>query len=125
MATVHLWIDPNDDAIRNLPPVCMKCGAPATTVQMKRFSWTATWIFLTKYQRVENRKERRGGTDPKRQRQNSDKRESGRFVKLTQREFEIVHVTRRVAPESDRRLRLVAPGRNMQATPREPEQLPL
>src|SRR4051812_44877176 len=53
MATVTLWIDPNDDAVRNLPPVCMNCGAPATIARMKRFTWTGTWIFLTKCQRVE------------------------------------------------------------------------
>jgi hypothetical protein len=53
MATVTLWIDPNDDAIRNLPPVCMKCGAPATTVRLKRFTRNGTWIFFRRCQRVE------------------------------------------------------------------------
>jgi hypothetical protein len=33
---------------------------------------------------------------------------------LTQREFEIVHITPRVAPGSDQRARLAAPGPDMQ-----------
>ena len=35
-------------------------------------------------------------------------RESQRFAELTQREIEIVHITPRVAPESDQRVRLAA-----------------
>ena len=40
-------------------------------------------------------------------------RESQRFAELTQREIEIVHITPRVAPESDQPVRHVAPGANM------------
>jgi hypothetical protein len=35
----------------------------------------------------------------KRKRQDSGKREAGRFAELTQREFEIVHITQCVTPE--------------------------
>jgi hypothetical protein len=55
MANVLLWIDPHENAIRDLPRVCMKCGAPATNVRMKRFTWTPPWAprFLKKRQLVQ------------------------------------------------------------------------
>src|SRR6202011_5213444 len=69
MAEVHLWIDPRDTVIRDLPRVCMKCGADATTSKEKKFSWYPPWILfllllgvwpflivaliLTKWKRVE------------------------------------------------------------------------
>src|SRR5262249_405935 len=73
-----------------------------------------------------NEAENRGVcADPKRERDDGDKGESGRFAELTQCEFEIMHLIPRVAPGSDQRVRHAAPGRDKQATPPKPEQLPL
>src|SRR5712692_10143182 len=46
MAEVRLWINPRDTVIRDLPRVCMKCGADATTAKEKRFSWYPPWTLL-------------------------------------------------------------------------------
>jgi hypothetical protein len=43
MAQVHLRID-NPREIVDLPPVCMKCGAPATHRKSKQFSYVPAWI---------------------------------------------------------------------------------
>src|SRR5262249_14664962 len=29
-----------------LPPLCMRCGAPATTTKRKTFSWSPSWIYV-------------------------------------------------------------------------------
>ena len=39
--------------------------------------------------------------DPDSEREDNGKSKSRRFAELPKREFEIVHITRRVAPESD------------------------
>jgi hypothetical protein len=44
MAKVRLWINPREYAVYDLPRVCMKCGADATTVKKKQFSWYPPWI---------------------------------------------------------------------------------
>jgi hypothetical protein len=46
MAQVRLWIDPRDTVISDLPRVCMKCGADATTVRKKQFSWYPPWVIV-------------------------------------------------------------------------------
>jgi hypothetical protein len=46
MAEVRLWSNPRDLVIRDLPRVCMKCGADATTSKEKKFSWYPPWIIL-------------------------------------------------------------------------------
>jgi hypothetical protein len=67
MAKVYLRTDGGRDIV-DLPPVCMKCGAPATVRKTRQFSWVPPWIaalvivplayvivalVLTKRQRVE------------------------------------------------------------------------
>src|SRR5262245_51584716 len=42
MATVRLARYEVEE--RLLPPVCMKCGAPATSPQRKSFSWYPPWV---------------------------------------------------------------------------------
>jgi hypothetical protein len=44
MATVRLegWEDRGFD----LPPVCMKCGAPATQFKERTFSWHSQWVYV-------------------------------------------------------------------------------
>ena len=64
---------------------------------------------------IDDRKNRDICTDPKRQCQDGDKREAGRFTELSNRKFEIVHITRFAMPESDRRVRLAAPEPGMQS----------
>ncbi len=44
MAKVRLWIDPRETAVYDLPRVCMKCGAPSTTIRKKQFSWYPPWV---------------------------------------------------------------------------------
>jgi hypothetical protein len=46
MAKVRLWINPREDAVYDLPRVCMKCGADATTVKRRQFSWYPPWVWL-------------------------------------------------------------------------------
>jgi hypothetical protein len=46
MAEIRLWNNPRDTVIRDLPRVCMKCGADATTSKEKKFSWYPPWIIL-------------------------------------------------------------------------------
>jgi len=46
MATANLWINPRENAVYDLPRVCMKCGAPATTVRKKQFSWYPPWVTI-------------------------------------------------------------------------------
>jgi hypothetical protein len=46
MAQVRLWIDWRDDAIYDLPRVCMKCGARATTAKKTQFAWYPPWLLL-------------------------------------------------------------------------------
>jgi hypothetical protein len=53
MATVQLWINSPGEVIGELPKVCMQCGAPATTVRIKRFVWTPHLNMFKRYQRVE------------------------------------------------------------------------
>jgi hypothetical protein len=67
MAKVYLRSDGGREIV-DLPPVCMKCGAPATARKSRQFSWVPPWIgalaivplayiivaaVLTKRQRVE------------------------------------------------------------------------
>ena len=44
MATVRLYRDETEDF--DLPAVCMKCGAPATTWKSKTFSWHPPWVYV-------------------------------------------------------------------------------
>ncbi len=46
MAQVRLWINNRDNAIYDLPPVCMKCGAPSTTVKIRKFQWYPPWVIV-------------------------------------------------------------------------------
>jgi hypothetical protein len=46
MAKVRLWINPREDAVYDLPRVCMKCGADATTVKKRQFSWYPQWVWI-------------------------------------------------------------------------------
>jgi hypothetical protein len=42
MATVKLFADELEEG--GLPPVCMRCGAPADVFRPKRFSWGPGWV---------------------------------------------------------------------------------
>src|SRR5262245_27985929 len=42
MATVRLFNDELEEW--ELPPFCMRCGAPAALVKYKRFSWGPGWV---------------------------------------------------------------------------------
>ena len=42
MATVRM--ESYDGSVRDLPDVCMKCGAPATVRKHKTFSWYPPWL---------------------------------------------------------------------------------
>ena len=44
MATVTLYRQELDTW--DLPPICMRCGEPATLVRQKRFSWGPGWVLL-------------------------------------------------------------------------------
>jgi hypothetical protein len=46
MAQVRLWINPRENAIYDLPHVCMKCGADATHRKLKQFQWYPPWTLL-------------------------------------------------------------------------------
>jgi hypothetical protein len=46
MAQVRLWINPREYVIYDLPRVCMKCGAHATTVKKRQFSWYPPWLLV-------------------------------------------------------------------------------
>jgi hypothetical protein len=46
MAQVRLWVNPREGAIYDLPRVCMKCAAEATTVKKRTFSWYPQWVYL-------------------------------------------------------------------------------
>jgi hypothetical protein len=46
MAQVRLWINPRENAIYDLPRVCMKCGADATNRKLKQFQWYPPWTLL-------------------------------------------------------------------------------
>src|SRR5579862_762141 len=46
MTSVTLWINPGERTVCDLPRVCMKCGAPATTVRKRIFSWYPPWVFF-------------------------------------------------------------------------------
>jgi hypothetical protein len=46
MASVTLWINRRENAVYDLPRVCMKCGAEATTVRKKQFSWYPPWVSI-------------------------------------------------------------------------------
>jgi hypothetical protein len=45
MASVYLRID-QPGSITDLPPVCLKCGAPATVFKNKQFSWQPPWVII-------------------------------------------------------------------------------
>src|SRR5579871_4414997 len=32
--------------VRDLPEVCMRCGAPATVVRSRKFSWQPQWVIV-------------------------------------------------------------------------------
>jgi hypothetical protein len=44
MATVKLFTGEVQEG--QLPPVCMRCGAPATVFKWKRFSWGPEWVMI-------------------------------------------------------------------------------
>ncbi len=44
MPEVRLYASEADST--RLPPVCMRCGAPATTYDVKKFSWHPPWVYL-------------------------------------------------------------------------------
>ena len=46
MAQVRLWINPRENAIYDLPRVCMKCGADATSAKLKQFVWYPPWTII-------------------------------------------------------------------------------
>src|SRR4029434_1649071 len=78
----------------------------------------------TKKHCINDGKNRDVCSDPERKRQDGDKCKSGRFAELPKREFQIVHITRYVTPESDQRVRLAAPGPGMRSM-RSPRAKPL
>jgi hypothetical protein len=45
MAVAHLYGDRWDED--ELPDVCMRCGAPATTFKKKQFAWHPPWVVIT------------------------------------------------------------------------------
>jgi hypothetical protein len=46
MAKVDLWFEGRNNAVYDLPLVCMKCGAEATVVRKHQFSWYPPWIWI-------------------------------------------------------------------------------
>jgi hypothetical protein len=46
MAQVRLWLNPRENAVYDLPRVCMKCGAEARHFTKKQFSWYPPWVWL-------------------------------------------------------------------------------
>ncbi len=46
MASVDLWFQGRNNAVYDLPLVCMKCGAEATVVRKRQFSWYPPWIWI-------------------------------------------------------------------------------
>jgi hypothetical protein len=46
MASVDLWFEGRNNAVYDLPLVCMKCGAEATVVRKRQFSWYPPWIWV-------------------------------------------------------------------------------
>jgi hypothetical protein len=46
MAQVRLWINPRENAVYDLPHVCMVCGADATNAKIKEFQWYPPWTIL-------------------------------------------------------------------------------
>jgi hypothetical protein len=46
MASVDLWFEGRRNTVYDLPPVCMKCGADATVIRKRQFSWYPPWIWI-------------------------------------------------------------------------------
>src|SRR5579883_2552105 len=41
-----VWLDRDEAVYGDLPPVCMRCGADATTTRGQTLSWCPSWVIV-------------------------------------------------------------------------------
>jgi hypothetical protein len=41
-----VWLDRDEAVNGDLPPVCMRCGAEATTIRKQTLSWCPSWVIV-------------------------------------------------------------------------------